>query len=156
MRTSILTEAGNIITTGYWGAGDILGYPLSAAQTCTIECVTSVEAWELSPEKWSLCLTDILRYSQQLESFAVLGRLERTELRLQQFLVWMAQKFGRELDVGCLIEVPLTHQAIAEAIGTTRVTVTRLLGQLRQKGILIPQKRHLVLSGRSNRAIAPD
>ena len=85
VRTSVLTEAGNIITTGYWGVGDVVGYPLSEAQTCAIECVTSVEAWELGSEQWPLYVTDLLRYGQQLESFAVIGRLERTDLRLQQF-----------------------------------------------------------------------
>jgi CRP-like cAMP-binding protein len=155
VRTSVLTEAGNIITTGYWGVGDVVGYPLSEAQTCAIECVTSVEAWKLGSEQWPLYVTNLLRYGQQLESFAVIGRLERTDLRLQQFLIWMAQKFGRVINLGCLIEVPLTRQAIAEAIGTTRVTVTRLLGQFRQEGILIPQKRHLVLSSRLLRTIVP-
>jgi CRP-like cAMP-binding protein len=145
VRTSILTETGNFITTGYWGTGDVVGYPLSEAQTCSIECVTSVEAWKLESEQWPLFLTDILHYGQQLETFAVIGRLERIDLRLQEFLGWMAQKFGRMIDLGYLIEVPLTHQAIAEAIGTTRVTVTRLLGQLRQEGILLPEKKHLVL-----------
>jgi CRP-like cAMP-binding protein len=145
VRTSILTETGNVITTGYWGMGDVVGYPLSEAQTCSIECVTSVEAWKLESEQWPLFLTDILHYGQQVETFAVIGRLERIDLRLQQFLRWMVQKFGRVIDLGYLIEVPLTHQAIAEAIGTTRVTVTRLLGQLRQEGILLPEKKHLVL-----------
>jgi CRP-like cAMP-binding protein len=133
----------------------VVGYPLSEAQTCAIECVTSVEAWKLGSEQWPLYVTNLLRYGQQLESFAVIGRLERTDLRLQQFLIWMAQKFGRVINLGCLIEVPLTRQAIAEAIGTTRVTVTRLLGQFRQEGILIPQKRHLVLSSRLLRTIVP-
>jgi CRP-like cAMP-binding protein len=146
VRTSILTEDGNIITTGYWGVGDVVGYALSEAKTCSIDCVTSVEAWELNTEQWSVLLSDLLRYSQQLESFSVFRCLERTDLRLQHFLIWMAQKFGREIDVGYLIEVPLTHQLIAEAIGSTRVTVTRLLGGLRQRSIVIAQKRHLILS----------
>lgn len=146
VRTSILTEDGNIIITGYWGAGDVVGYALSTSKTCSIDCVTSVEAWELKSEQWSMVLADILRYSQQLEAFSAFSRLERTDVRLKHFLIWMAEKFGRELDLGCLIEVPLTHQIIAEAIGSTRVTVTRLLGKLRQKGIVIAQKRHLILS----------
>jgi CRP/FNR family transcriptional regulator len=37
---------------------------------------------------------------------------------------------------GITIDLRLSHQAIAEAIGSTRVTITRLLGDLRQEGLL--------------------
>ena len=39
-----------------------------------------------------------------------------------------------------------SHQAIAEAIGSTRVTITRLLGDLRQSGLVqIDRKKITVL-----------
>jgi CRP/FNR family transcriptional regulator len=37
---------------------------------------------------------------------------------------------------GITIDLRLSHQAIAEAIGSTRVTITRLLGDLRNEGLL--------------------
>jgi cAMP-binding proteins - catabolite gene activator and regulatory subunit of cAMP-dependent protein kinases len=43
---------------------------------------------------------------------------------------------------GTRLNVRLTHQDIAAAIGTTRVTVTRLLGKLKHQGCLSRDKSH--------------
>ncbi|MGA1262719.1 MAG: Crp/Fnr family transcriptional regulator [Prochlorothrix sp.] len=44
------------------------------------------------------------------------------------------------------LSVRLTHQHLANALGTTRVTITRLMGQLRREGWLeIDEDRHLLL-----------
>jgi CRP-like cAMP-binding protein len=43
--------------------------------------------------------------------------------------------------------VRLTHQELASALGTTRVTVTRVIGALREEGWLqLDGQRRLVLS----------
>jgi len=54
--------------------------------------------------------------------------------RLQQLLSWLALKFGHPIHQGRLIQLRLTHQDIADAIGTTRVTVTRLMQDLERSG----------------------
>ena len=47
---------------------------------------------------------------------------------------------------GITIDLRLSHQAIAEAIGSTRVTITRLLGDLRNSGLVrIERKKITVL-----------
>jgi CRP-like cAMP-binding protein len=43
------------------------------------------------------------------------------------------------------IDLKLSHQAIAEAIGSTRVTVTRLLGDLRQSGMISISKKKITV-----------
>jgi len=44
------------------------------------------------------------------------------------------------------LNVRLTHQQIASTIGTTRVTVTRLLSQLQEAGWMkIDGSRHIIL-----------
>ena len=49
-------------------------------------------------------------------------------------------------ELGITIDLRLSHQAIAEAIGSTRVTITRLLGDLRQSGLVqIDRKKITVL-----------
>ena len=49
-------------------------------------------------------------------------------------------------DRGITIDLRLSHQAIAEAIGSTRVTITRLLGDLRNAGLVeIDRKKITVL-----------
>jgi CRP/FNR family transcriptional regulator, global nitrogen regulator len=62
--------------------------------------------------------------------------------RLVSFLLILCRDFGMPSTDGVTIDLKLSHQAIAEAIGSTRVTVTRLLGDLRdQKRISISKKR---------------
>ena len=51
--------------------------------------------------------------------------------RLVSFLLVLCRDFGVPGDRGITIDLRLSHQAIAEAIGSTRVTITRLLGDLR-------------------------
>ena len=39
---------------------------------------------------------------------------------------------------------PLTHAQIGSAIGSTRVTITRLMGKLRQRGLITIQGDSLI------------
>ena len=39
----------------------------------------------------------------------------------------------------------LSHQAIAEAIGSTRVTITRLLGDLKDSGLLTIERKKITV-----------
>jgi global nitrogen regulator NtcA len=62
--------------------------------------------------------------------------------RLVSFLLILCRDFGVPSSDGITIDLKLSHQAIAEAIGSTRVTVTRLLGDLRdRKAISIHKKK---------------
>ncbi len=56
--------------------------------------------------------------------------------RLVSFLLVLCRDFGVPGDRGITIDLRLSHQSIAEAIGSTRVTITRLLGDLRSLGLL--------------------
>lgn len=143
IRTVTWTEAGTLITLGYWGPGDLIGQPLSRISPYQIECLTSVEISLVL--LCNLELDAILSQAQQTEELLKIVRQERIYLRLQQLLNWLAGKFGRPANQGTLIELPLTHQAIAEAIGTSRVTVTRLLEAFEQKGLIVRFRRHIIL-----------
>ena len=56
--------------------------------------------------------------------------------RLLSFLLVLCRDFGVPSSEGITIDLRLSHQAIAEAIGSTRVTITRLLGDLRNDGLV--------------------
>ncbi|GAB4216444.1 MAG: global nitrogen regulator NtcA [Synechococcales cyanobacterium] len=62
--------------------------------------------------------------------------------RLESFLLILCRDFGVPSPQGVTIDLRLSHQAIAEAIGSTRVTITRLLVELRKaKKISIYKKK---------------
>jgi len=86
-----------------------------------------------------------ISHAQESEELLSIVHNRPVNVRLLQLLNWLARKFGREVEGGKLIELPLTHQALSEVICTTRVTVTRLLNQFEQEGILNRRGRFLIL-----------
>jgi CRP-like cAMP-binding protein len=61
----------------------------------------------------------------------------------------LGQKFGREVAQGLLIDLRLTHQEISEALGITRITVTRLMARLEEEGFIDRSRpQYIVLTSR--------
>ncbi|MNS36847.1 Global nitrogen regulator [compost metagenome] len=61
-------------------------------------------------------------------------------------LIRLAEDFGTVLDGGdILIHVPMTHQEIANIIGFTRESVTRLLNSLCKEGILLSNRQGFIV-----------
>jgi hypothetical protein len=77
------------------------------------------------------------RYQHQrmLLRLNALGQ-RRTIDRLYAFLTLLVQEHGESRDDGYYLPWVLTHSQIASAIGATRVTVTRSIGKLRQRGLI--------------------
>lgn len=65
--------------------------------------------------------------------------------RLVSFLLILCRDFGLPSSEGLTIDLKLSHQAIAEAIGSTRVTVTRLLGELRENNMISIHKKKITV-----------
>jgi CRP-like cAMP-binding protein len=63
---------------------------------------------------------------------AISGKRQVKE-RLQYFLLFLKQEIGQPSDQGTRLPVRLTHQDIADACCTTRVTITRLIGKLQKQ-----------------------
>ncbi|MHC5741628.1 MAG: Crp/Fnr family transcriptional regulator [Nostoc sp.] len=146
VRTLTWSEDGTFITLGYWGLGDLIGYPLSRVKPYQIECLTGVEVSIVPPHLWHQDIINaLLSHIQQAEDLLSIVHRKPISLRLWQFLVWLSEKFGRDVDKGKLIDLNVTHQDIAEVLNTTRVTVTRLLQQLEEEGTVLRHKRRIIL-----------
>ncbi|MGJ3246835.1 MAG: Crp/Fnr family transcriptional regulator [Elainellaceae cyanobacterium] len=80
---------------------------------------------------------DAFRYQHQrkLLWLSTLGQ-RRTIDRLLGFLTLLIEEYGEPCEIGYCLPWVLTHAQIGSAIGSTRVTVTRLMGKLRQKGLI--------------------
>jgi CRP/FNR family transcriptional regulator, global nitrogen regulator len=65
--------------------------------------------------------------------------------RLVSFLLILCRDFGLPNNNGITIDLRLSHQAIAEAIGSTRVTVTRLLGDLKDSELISINKKKITV-----------
>jgi CRP/FNR family transcriptional regulator len=67
---------------------------------------------------------------------ASIGLAQSAEERLTRFLVDACDRVGERTDEGTRVRLLLTHAEIGEVIGTSRETVTRLMGQLKTRGII--------------------
>ena len=65
--------------------------------------------------------------------------------RLSSFLLVLCRDFGVPGEKGVTIDLRLSHQAIAEAIGSTRVTITRLLGELKSSSLLAIDRKKITI-----------
>ncbi len=133
VRSLTWSLEGDPVPLGFWGAGDIIGYAIAQSHPYEAQCLSSVtaeylgSAYSFSPE---VALAH-LRHSNDLLRIAY---CRQTEKRLLLFFCWLAQRFGKAVTEGRQIQPKLTHQEIANSIGSTRVTVTRLLKELERTG----------------------
>jgi len=136
VRTFTYLENGTTVALGLWGSGDVIGRALSKLEPYQMECLTKVEARILPLDEWSYPTETLLAHIQQAEELAVIRSYKKVETMLLKLLAWLSQRFGSEVDKGRLIDMRLTHEDLADMIGSTRVTVTRILGQFEQEGLI--------------------
>lgn len=148
VRSMTWLEDGTAVVLGIWGGGEIIGKPFSSAEPYRLECITKVEATPLAPfnlddpsEALSEGLSEglskaLLVHVHQFEALMQIRSYKRVDIMLLKFLSWLAERFGQDVAAGRMINLRLTHQDIAESIGATRVTVTRMLNQLEQQGVI--------------------
>ena len=87
--------------------------------------------------------SDRLIKSQQLLSIVAIKSVEE---RLKQLLLMLKQEMGQPVTGGVRLQVRFTHQHLAEALNTTRVTVTRILGSFQNQGLIyFDDRRHIVI-----------
>lgn len=148
VRTTTWSEEGAISTLGFWGPGDVVGDCLSTLNPYQMECLTDVQVSGLRSHLWPSTLEAILRHAQHTEELLDIAHCQRVPVRLIRLLLWLERKFGRadtDTPEGRLIDLRLTHQVLAEATNTTRVTVTRLLSQLGRQGKIKRSRGRLIL-----------
>lgn len=145
VRSLTWLEDGTVVTLGIWGAGDIVGEALSSIQPYQLECLTKVEATPLSVEEWQPDVSLLLAHLHQMEQLAVIRSHRKVDAMMIELLNCLAKRFGREVEAGNLIDLKLTHQDLADILGTTRVTVTRILGQFEEQGVIARSLRRIVL-----------
>ncbi|MDY6938548.1 MAG: Crp/Fnr family transcriptional regulator [Cyanobacteriota bacterium] len=147
VRTLTWNEQGKIITLGIWGKGDLIGQPLSEITPYEVECLSSVSARLIPCDRWYLLVDSFLEHARQTGVFTTILRCEPVRCRVRYFLQWLAEKFGHQSPHGIAISVRLSHQCIAEVLGTSRVTVTRVLKQLEAEGTIMRERRNIIWQG---------
>lgn len=146
-----LSPEGKETTIYLYGPGEVLGVrALLSEDECAkhnAEALTDVKVLTISRKdyfentlshpEFLLDLIHIfvhrLNYTERrLEGFI----LTDTTSRVASFLCDCAHRFGKKKNSHIIIPVPLTHQRIAEFVGSIRETVTGSINHLEKEGIL--------------------
>ncbi|MCA1992234.1 MAG: Crp/Fnr family transcriptional regulator [Coleofasciculus sp. S288] len=144
VRSLTWDEEGTPITLGFWGQEDVVGQPLSRLELYQVVCLTPVKASQVPLESYFLQQALLVHAWKSEELLSILHQHSVYE-RLWRLLKWLSRHFGQMVAQGTLLNLRLTHQDIAETIGTSRVTVTRLINQLEREGKILRSHRHLIL-----------
>ncbi len=145
VRTTTWGEDGACITLGYWGEGDIIGYPLSKVNPYQIECLSEVELNLIPPHIWVEEIPALINRIQESEKLTTIVHQKPLSWRLEQFLNLLSEKFGEDCGDGVYIKISVTHQEMAEVLNTTRVTITRALQDFEDAGIVSRKRRQIIL-----------
>jgi CRP-like cAMP-binding protein len=83
---------------------------------------------------------------QQSEAIQYILCSRQIKEKLYRFLMLLCREVGEPVTDGTRLTIKFTHQHLANAIGTTRVTITRTLKKFEQDGtITFDRKRHIVM-----------
>jgi CRP-like cAMP-binding protein len=133
VRTLSWGLEGEAIPLGFWQEGDIVGHAIAQSHSYEANCLTAVTADYLGSD-YVFSREVVLAQVRQSNDLLRISHCRQAEMRLLLFFCWLAQRFGKSMPNGRHIQPKLTHQEIAESIGITRVTVTRLIKVLELEG----------------------
>ncbi|MCA9930785.1 MAG: Crp/Fnr family transcriptional regulator [Anaerolineales bacterium] len=154
-----LTPEGEQVVVNYFGPGQGLGiivalndadYPLSAeaVESCEVVGWHRDEMKRLMLDHPQLALNGMKmmgsRFTRLQDRFRDIST-KRVEQRIARTLLRLVRQFGKRVEKGVLIDVPLTRQDIAEMTGTNLYNVSRILSKWEQEGWIVSQRKRVIL-----------
>ena len=154
VKLGAITIHGDDLLLGLAGPSEPFGDPLSGVEAfeartlCDTDllCLTLQEI-QADPALSAAMLHAVAQRYRQSQALLALMALRRVDERVRGFLELIASDYGQPCEQGLRLNLRLTHHEVASALGTTRVTVTRVIGNLRDQGWLqTDAQRRLVIS----------
>ncbi|BAY17010.1 Crp/Fnr family transcriptional regulator [Anabaenopsis circularis NIES-21] len=153
VKLSTFSETGEEVLLGLAKTQMVFGSSMTSLSIYQATALSDVElvpiyASEIlvTPKLSHTLLPKINQRLQQTESFLVISKKQLVEDRLNYLLELLKQEVGEQIESGTRFSVRFTHEDIASACGTTRVTITRLFGKLQQQGLItFDAKKHIIL-----------
>ncbi len=154
VQLNVLHPSGDEVIVGLVSPSMPFGEGLSCLSSYSAKALTALELLrydlaeiEASPELSQKLFRPLIRRLSQTEAILAISSHRRVEDRLRHLLLLLKQEVGQPTSEGVRLSVKLTHQQLASAIGTSRVTITRLLGKLRgEQWVNLDRDRHLVIA----------
>lgn len=159
VRLTQVTPEGHQVIVTVLGPGDGLGiivalsqmsYPVSAeaVEDCLALAWTGVTIQKHMLQFPQLALNGLRmlagRFMELQDRYRELAT-ERVERRIARAVLRLVRQAGKRTPEGVLIDMPLSRQDLAEMTGTTLYTVSRVLSDWEQKGLVSTGRERVVL-----------
>ena len=154
VKLSCLNEQGDDVLLAIAGPNEPFGDPLTHLDLYEVTTLDHCDLLGLSIQEVTSTphlninlMEALMQRTRQSESLIALLGLRGVDNRVKRFLELLAENYGQPCDQGLALNLRLTHQEIASAVSTTRVTVTKVVGQLKESGWLqYDSKQRMVVS----------
>jgi CRP/FNR family cyclic AMP-dependent transcriptional regulator len=119
-----------------------------ACEPCEVLCVAQEQFMAFVEERPRVAMLSMQVLSSRLR---VLGEMhanlvsDDVDTRVAKLILRLAARHGARRGTELVLALPLTHQEIADMVGTTRQTVTSCLGNLKRRGVLSIDSHRLVI-----------
>jgi PAS domain S-box-containing protein len=163
VKLSTMSETGDEVLVGLAGPSMPFGSTMTSLSTYQATVLSedvqlvsiSLKEIAASPRLTQALLPQISERVRQTEMLLAIAGKRQVKDRLYYLLLWLEQQFGHKSPQGTRLSIRLTHQDLASACCTTRVTVTRLLSKLQQQGkITFDSKHHMIFKSTLSNQVA--
>ncbi len=118
------------------------------AQALSQTCVKWYNPSELakSSEGARILISQLSQRLIKTEQLLTITGISKVSERLWQLLLMLTEEMGQSVVDGTRLTIRFTHQNLAQIISTSRVTVTKILGDFqKQRLISIDSARHIII-----------
>ena len=144
VRLTRLSPEGKTVILALLGPGDLIGEASWEAgeHDSYAETLEESRIYQISREAFQKFIRENPEFGLRLIQI-IGGRLKQAQARIEdlvfrqvpsrvaRLLVTLAEQHGKVTPNGIRVEFPLTHQEIADLVGSSRVTVTQILNRFR-------------------------
>lgn len=154
VKLTTVCETGEEVLLGLAGAEmPFSALELNSFGVCAATALSEVElacyAWSeiaTNPDLAQQLLPKLNQRLQQTTTLLAISGKRHVKYRLYHLLLLLAKQIGQPTDRGTRLSIRLTHNDLASACSTTRVTITRMLGKIQAEGkIEIDSKNHIIV-----------
>ena len=120
-------------------------YKLLAMTDVYVQIYSSQELGR-DPQLAKRLVSELSYHLLKSQQMIAVNSLKKIETRLRELLVMLRNEVGHPVDQGIRLTARFTHKNFADAIGTTRVTITRILGEWKNKNMIeFDSDHHLIV-----------
>ncbi len=161
VKLSVISEDGRTLILKIAGPGEVLGlsaclkgraYEVTAqtVSSCQVDYIKAEDVRRLLQQDGEICLRAALQMSLQYQSacreLRWVGLSRSADWKMASLLLGWAEEQSQE--EASSFKMTLTHEELAQMIGTTRETVTRVLARFRKEKLIEVRGATLILSNK--------